>query len=298
MESLGRSLWFGATCLLLLTFASGDAVAQAKATCSFTLFTLPDSIPKDDFVLGVNSYSTAVGAFENVDHTEDAFLRYSGGDLNFFAPGSQPTWFTARNDLGNSVGVEDTVPNPVSFMLHGSSGVTYIIHPKAVKGTFAQGVNRHNSVVGYYLDVNDVPHGFKQLSNGSFVGIDYPNAQGTTPLGINDNGVIVGAYVDLNGSHGFIYANGKWATLEYPKVRLGTTILSGISNANTIIGFNSSTSQGTAFLYKNGVFKVIADSKASGGTYANGIAANGLIAGDVYLTYNKSSQHGFIATCQ
>lgn len=296
MKSLLHSL-VAVACLLLSSIV-GDAAAQSKASCTFTLFTLPNSVASGNFALGINSYSTVVGQLEDINTKQnEGFIRFVGGDVNFFNA-APDTWFTARNDLGNSIGVESSPPSVIGFMLHGSSGVTSIIHPKAVKGTFPQGINKFNSVVGYYLDANNVAHGFKQFSNGSFIDINFPNSQSTTPLSINDSGVIVGGYTDLHGSHGFIYSGGKWASVEYPNVAIGSTILSGVSDTNTMIGFNTSTPQGISFLYKNGTFKVISDSKAVGGTYANGIAANGLITGDVLLTTSKSSQHGFIAKCQ
>ena len=58
---------------------------------------------------------------------------------------------------------------------------------------------------------------------------------------------------------------------------LGIT-LTGISNANVIIGFSTSTEPSTAFLYANGVFKVISVPN-SFYTIANGIAPGGLITG-------------------
>jgi hypothetical protein len=284
-------------CAILLTIGSAAVQAQTKASCTFKVFTLPNSNPKGDFALGINSYGTVVGEFENTNGTEIGFIRYSGGHLNFFAPGGAAAWFTARNDAGISIG-EELSNVAQGFMLHGSSGVTPIIHPKAVMGTFVQGINRWNSVVGYYLDANNVPHGFKFLSNGTFIDINFPGAQRTTPMGINDSGMIVGSYIDVFGSHGFIYHSGKWATLDNPAAPVGTTGLNGISNAGKIIGFNSTQPKPTTFLYENGAFKVIAVPNASGGTFANGISANGLITGDAYLNSNSSSQKNFIATCK
>src|SRR5438309_1872985 len=223
MKSLRHTLFLGViSCLLVFSFGSEVAAGQSKASCTFTLFTLPNSIASGNFALGINSYSTVVGELEDMNKNGEGFIRYSGGDVNVFNP-NVPTAFTARNDVGNSVGAEYTTPSTLGFMLHGSSGVTQIVHPKAVMGTFPQGINRWNSVVGYYLDANDQPHGFKQFANGSFVDINFPNAQGTTPMGINDNGAIVGGYNDLNGVHGFIYSGGKWTSVEYPNVRVGTT---------------------------------------------------------------------------
>jgi probable HAF family extracellular repeat protein len=288
---LAHGIW-----CVLFALTAVVAQAQSNASCEFTLFKLPNSIAQGDFALGINSYRTVVGEFENTDKSVVGFIRFSDGHLNFFAPGA-PTWFTSRNDSKISVGVEYTVPNPIGFMLHGSSGVTPIIHPKAMKGTFPTGINHLNAVVGYYLDSNNMAHGFK-YSNGTFQDIIYPNAQQTTPMGINVHGEVVGGYADLFGVHGFIHANGKWTLVEYPNVAPGTTILNGVSDDGTIIGFNNSTPQGIAFLYKNGVFKKISDPAAAGGTYANGIAPNGWITGDAYLTKDKSSSHGFIAACQ
>lgn len=81
---------------------------------------------------------------ENTDNTKDKdrFIRHSGGHLNFFAAGSQPTWFTARNDLGNSAGVEDTGPN----------------HPDA-QATMPLATYDSGVIVGAYVDQNG-SHGF------------------------------------------------------------------------------------------------------------------------------------------
>ncbi|HKW16372.1 MAG TPA: hypothetical protein VJO35_02570 [Terriglobales bacterium] len=301
MKSPLHVLRFAAIVSLISGIFPAGLAAQTPvpASCNFTTFTLADSLPQGDFVLGINKFSTTVGAFENTDTSTDAFIRYSGGHLNFFAPGAEPTWINARNDAGESVGVEDTVPNPISFLLHGTSGVTSIIHPNAVKGTFAQGLNKWDSVVGYYLDANNMAHGFKQWSNGSFDDVNYPNALQTIPMGINDSGAIAGSYVDSLGTHGFIFANGNWKSIDYPTVAVGKTMLNGISNANTAVGLTNAIPPGTSFLYfSNGVYKSVSVPKSAGGTFANGIATNGLIAGDYYLSSDKTSQHGFIAQCQ
>ena len=118
------------------------------------------------------------------------------------------------------------------------------------------------------------------------------------PAGINDNGTIVGTISDSEGTaHGFIYGSGKWAKVDYPGTA-GTTQFLGISNANLIIGLSTSTEAGFTFIYTNGKFKVISDSKAAGGVFANGIAANGLIVGDAYMQPSIGSWNGFLASCK
>jgi probable HAF family extracellular repeat protein len=269
---------------------------QTKASCNFSLFTFPTSVPQGDFADGVNSFATVVGTLEETNHSKVGFMRFSGGSFNFFAPGV-PTQINARNDVGNSIGNEFTSP-PKGFFLHGSSGVTYIVHSNDANGTFPRGINKSNVVVGFYLDGNSVAHGFKWI-NGTFTSLHFPNALSTAPTGINDNGQIVGSYGNGSGTHGFLFSGGAWKTIDFPNVPTGTTELLGISNAGVIIGINTAhTPNNTYFMYKSGVFKVISDPQAAGGTMVLGIAANGLMTGDVYLTTNASSNHGFLAACQ
>jgi hypothetical protein len=93
-------------------------------------------------------------------------------------------------------------------------------------------------------------------------------------------------------NHGFIYNNGQWATLNYPDSTLQTT-LSGISNANLIVGttIKGSTTTGS-FLYQNGTFKKIVMPNSNVPTYAYGVSlGRGLITG-------FSGYTGFIASCK
>jgi len=39
---------------------------------------------------------------------------------------------------------------------------------------------------------------------------------GTFAFGINNNGQVVGTYNDASGSHGFIYSDGTYTTLDDP----------------------------------------------------------------------------------
>ena len=74
--------------------------------------------------------------------------------------------------------------------------------------------------------------------------------------GINNLGQIVGAsnnVTDTEG-HGFLYAGGKFSTIEAPG---GVTVLPwGINDAGQMVGYFGSLSQG--FLYSAGTFSTIA----------------------------------------
>jgi probable HAF family extracellular repeat protein len=286
---------------VVLAFAASATLSQAQtnAACTFSFFQVKGTIanPQGNHAFGVNSFATVVGEGETSMNVEKGFVRYSGGGTNFFSN----LTFAARNDKGVSVGtyVPSGSSTAAGFMLSGSTLTTIKDpQPNGIDGTHATGINKWNSIVGWYGDPSRAIHGFKRFSNGSYETLDFPGAQATMPAGINDNGTIVGTISDSEGTaHGFIYSNGKWAKVDYPGT-VGTTQFLGISNANVIVGLSTSTESGFTFIYTNGQFKMISDSKAAGGVFANGIAANGLIVGDAYMQSSIGSWNGFLASCK
>jgi len=278
---------------LILVLALPAAHAQTQASCTFKLFLLNPS-GKNLVPQGINDYTTVVGKASG-----QAFTRFANGGITYYsAPNSASTYFADRNDSGINIGVYSTQSNSTiakGFMLQGST-FTSIVHPKAVLGTTLTGINKYNSIVGWYLDSAEVSHGFKRYSNGSFVNFDYPGAQYTLATGINDSGTIVGWSADNVGVYGFIYHNGQWAQLNYGTTK--TTQVYGISNANVIVGVSTSNEPSTSFLYENGTFKVISYPN-SFSTQVAGISANGMITGNIILNNNDpTSGRGFTATCK
>ncbi len=216
------------------------------------------------------------------------FIHYSGGGVTYGVPsGAYSSEFNGRNDNGVTVGIWSASNNIHAFMKHGST-LTPIVDPKALPyGTWAVGINKYNTVVGYYLDGGGNNHGYKRYSNNTFIGLNYPGAQQTFPSGINDIGAIVGTYTTPSLEHGFIYHNGQWAKLD--PFGPGVTELWGISNTGVIVG----THYGNSFLYANGKTKMISVPNSIG-TTVHGIAPGGLIAGTVKMS---NGYHGFIAAC-
>ncbi len=74
------------------------------------------------------------------------------------------------------------------------------------------GLNDSGAITGYYLDANNVYHGYLRSPEGTFTTFEAPGADttagdfnGTFPVSINDWGVITGYYVDKNNVlHGFL----------------------------------------------------------------------------------------------
>ena len=285
-------------------FALSSALAhgQAVASCTFKLFQLPTGTSFQ--ANGVNDYSTLVGQVfpaAGSSAPAKAFIHYSGGSDSYFsAPNAATTSMLARNNSGVSVGFYSTQGSTSNiskgFILQGST-FTSFAHPNAVWGTQMAGINKYNSVVGWYLDSGEFAHGFKRYSNGGLATINYPSAQSTYAIGINDSGTIVGFYSNPD-EHGFIYHNGQWATLDYPNTT--GTELYGISNSGVIIGLDHSLEQGRAFLYENGTFKVI-DVPDSYYTHALGISPGGIITGVARVNASNANNgvlDGFTAKCK
>jgi hypothetical protein len=280
---------------------SAASIAQAQrqqAVCTFKPFTMPGT--QGFTVSGVNSYGTVVGSAVFANAPSQGFIRYAGGGVKYYVvPNSLFTSFTGRNDKGVLIGTYALIGTVTvkSFILNGSTFTSISFPQRGPRGTVVTGINKWNTVVGYYIDSNQMYHGFKRYSNGSVVTLDYPGAQSTSPAAINDFGTIVGGYSGASSSGSFIYHNGQWATLDFSAESVGegtSTGAVGISNAGVIAGISSWRFAFT-FLYDHGVFKDVDDPAADFGlTVANDMAPNGLLAGSESI---NSVYNGFTATC-
>ena len=132
------------------------------------------------------------------------------------------------------------------------------------------------------------------LVNGEYTTIAYPDQQITFAQAISDNGVVAGSYFDGFVSHGFIWQNGKFTVIDYPRAKYGTALV-GVNNSGLIVGNHFSGDFSFGFVYENSTFKNIT---YPGAKYASvgGINNNGLISGQIFF----SGTHivGFTAVCK
>jgi hypothetical protein len=86
-------------------------------------------------------------------------------------------------------------------------------------------INDWGAITGYYLDANNVFHGFLRSPEGKFTSFEAPGADttandfnGTVPNAINDAGAITGSYYDVNNvGHGFLRSpEGAMTTFDVP----------------------------------------------------------------------------------
>jgi hypothetical protein len=276
------------SCAIIFIGLSAVQIANAQqANCKFNVFKFEPTIRIGP--VAVNDWGTIVGQAQFLDQPypyNEAFIRYSGGVVSYYSfPGGFTTNFNARNNLGVTVGESRDSPTGggyYGFMLQGST-VTPVVDPQgAPDSTRPNGINKYNSIVGTYLDRSGAHRGFKRYSNGSFIKLDYPGAQATYPSAINDNGVVIGTYNNFDYvTHGFIYGNGQWATLDPAPT--------GISNAGVIVGNN--------FIYAKNTFTTISVPNSSW-TGSMNISPGGLIVGQAGFASDPGSLYGFMASCQ
>ena len=291
-----------ATCVVVCVFSALQLQAQ-KATCTnwnlWLLNPADSNNPRIGPVAGVNDNRTVVGtaAYNFNKPNIWGFVHYLNGNVTYWHPtNSKQSSLEGRNNLGNTAGnYLDTAGIWHAAYLHGST-TTLIAHPNAAQhSTYLVGINNLNTVLGGYKDSNGQWHNFKRRSDGTFLNVpNFPGAMSTSASGFNDNGVVVGWYVLPTDSsrvaHGYIYRNGSFATLNY-RNQITSTSLVGISNNGVVVGnhfFND------GFLYVNGVFKNIFGPHGEHAT-VRGISANGVIAGDMYVS--GTGEHGFTVTC-
>ncbi len=114
-------------------------------------------------------------------------------------------------------------------------------------------INNLGEITGYYLDANNVYHGFVRSPEGKFTTFDAPGADttpqsfnGTLSNTINDAGSVTGYYLDASGNaHGFVRTRqGAFTTFDVPGGSLLTEAI-GINVEGAVVGF---------YLNQNAVF--------------------------------------------
>ena len=90
------------------------------------------------------------------------------------------------------------------------------------QGTFGVGIVQSGEIAGYYIDANNVYHGFLRSPCGTFTTFDSPGAgtaagEGTTVLGLNLEGATVGYYLNAKTYYAFLRTpDGKFTTFAAP----------------------------------------------------------------------------------
>jgi hypothetical protein len=285
--SISRVVVITAIVSLALTWFTGThAQAQTAASCTFTYFQMPSPYNASVQPGGINHYDTVVGAASSTTKWQ-GFIRYSNGSTKLFsAPGAASTWFTRRNASGITVGyyyTQNSSTAPATGLILTSTSFASLKYPGAVS-TYANGINKYNTIVGSYITTSGVSRGFI-YKGGKFTSVNYPGAYSTTIAAINDSGTIIGGYVNgnfENPTHGFMLKNGVFSTKQ-----------SGVDINNS-----GTTVAGFYITYSNGTTKTV-HAPGSYTTNLYGINDLGVLTGNAnYLNSNGTATwKNFTAVC-
>jgi probable HAF family extracellular repeat protein len=245
----------------IVGFSFDDAFKRHGYLLSGGVFTpIDDPLAKANgfgtWASGINATGQVVG-FSRYDNGQGQGVAYHGFFYNNggYLPLDNPSangQGTLATDINNAEQVVGYWQDPNNGFFHGFILVafTYVTldDPMAgtnpFQGTFVQSINDAQQIVGYYIDNAGLSHGFLAIpSQGvfSFTTLDGPLGAGnvgTFATGINNAGQITGFY-DGPGptrpTHGFLYSNGVYTTLDDPLATNGTAA-SGINDAGQIVG--------------------------------------------------------------
>lgn len=205
-------------------------------------------------VIGINNNPFKTSGFYISHGKTIGFTDFQGTFTSVAYPKKPFNQLLSQNDFGQAAGyyssnASGTDPD-VPYVYDEDGGIFEVYEiPGATGGAQATGINNSSSVCGFYIDSNQVNHGWLQVL-GHFTVLDYPGSTGTQALGLNNKGLVVGSWTDTSGnSHGFVYtvSSGTFASVDDPD-GIGTTIVNGINDNGVLVGFYGASPINSGFV--------------------------------------------------
>jgi hypothetical protein len=264
------------------TPAQPQGAAAGGSTFTFTTFDAPGAgtgMLQGTMGTSINDTGDIAGVYLTAPNVAHGFVRtVANGTASFTtfdAPGAgtslnQGTFPASINTTGDVAGMYFDANNAYhGFARAAASGtITPFDVPSAPtsmghRGTLPISMNAGGNIAGFYIDANDVRHGFvRTVANGtaSFATFDAPAAgagpgAGTVPLSIDAAGDITGFYKDTNGTfHGFIRKSNGTFTAPINAPGAGTGPGGKVSFMGTLpFGFDAAGDIAGAYADANGV---------------------------------------------
>jgi hypothetical protein len=205
-------------------------------------------------VIGINNNPFKTSGFYILHGKTIGFTDFQGTFTSVAYPKKPFNQLLSQNDFGQAAGYYSSNASgsdpDVPYVYDEDGGIFEVYEiPGATGGAQATGINNSSSVCGFYIDSNQVNHGWLQVL-GHFTVLDYPGSTGTQALGLNNKGLVVGSWTDTSGnSHGFVYtvSSGTFASVDDPD-GIGTTIVNGINDNGVLVGFYGSAPINSGFV--------------------------------------------------
>jgi hypothetical protein len=206
-------------------------------------------------VIGVNDVGTTVGTFASKPGARYGFMLRAGKYIKVAFPGttSNPpvNELLGLNNHSMAAGFyEDASKVRHAYIWSRVGNLFTSVDPPGSVSCTATGINDAGAVSGFFTDGTGTTYGFVE-SHSTYTTLQFPGATKTEALGLNDQGQVVGEYVDGSAkTHGFIYVppvlirrtahphvpSGAFTSVDVP-AGVGTTVVNGVNNVDTIAGF-------------------------------------------------------------
>jgi uncharacterized membrane protein len=222
------------------------------------------------------------------------------GFENIAFPGDTFTQLLGINDADVIAGYHNQAVNQ-GFTLNLPNSFTSENFPTGVLGTQVTGINDLGDTAGFYVDNNDVNHGFLR-TNGVFSTVDFPNTTFNQVLGLNNTGQAVGYFMTGNQQTAYVFNPNLPPMTQFapvPNLPPGASAqATGINDNGQISGFfMPSTTTADGFLWSAGKLTTLSFPGAAM-TEALGLNNQGQVVG----FYQENSEipilHGFIWTAR
>jgi probable HAF family extracellular repeat protein len=216
------------------------------------------------------------------------------------------TSYPVAVSLAHIVGYYD---GPGVTMAYIQTGSLFIMPaPQTAMSSYLSGINSHGVAVGGYCKGQrgcyslHADRGYTyNFTTGKIHTFTVPlTGQTTIAYGINDLGEIVGGYCQgpsacpggavLAPTHGFLFSNNTYTTLDYPDPLVTGTQCNAINDAEIIVGWYETDHTENGFIYQNGTYTLL-DFPGAVGTYPMTINNSGVVAG--YFQEADGNTHGF-----
>jgi len=227
----------------------GSGLDAAHPNKGFTL-TLPNTFASENYpnsaqtqVIGINNAGSTSGFYVDTAGRTHGFVDVGNHFIPIDFPGTTFNQMLGYNNLDQASGYwQDSAGNFHPYLWNKSTPLISILIPGAVS-VQATGTNDIGATVGFYIDGAGVNHGFMYYT-GKLFRFTYPAATFTQALGVNNANQVVGDYTDANANtHGFVWTLGKFQSVDDPN-GIGTTIVNGINDSGTLVGFWGNTAAG------------------------------------------------------
>ena len=212
--------------------------------------------------------------------------------ISFQVPGGLGTYPMSINNSMTVTGYYYASITVTDGFLRDADGTMTTFSIRGGVWTEPESINDAGDITGFYEVVAGTPHGFVRYADGRVVTADPAGGYGGTqaqPVSINDFGEIIGNHpYPVIAPAGFTWSReGVFTTIEHSDGADYPTVLTGLNNSGTIVGYCSDcfpTNVGYSFIvHPDGFFTEFAvpvnEESYTEQTIAESINADGVIAG-------------------